>query len=930
MSFHQDFVYAISGNVVDFKKSTGANSMSIAPGHGLEVQFTATWGELMVTVDALDINQPTRHVVIGGHTDPGEPTSGVGSSRDEYNQIPVSVELFAPNQAAPVAKWQTTGGWSETDMFAFRHTVGTGNSPVGKWKCRITNKGTKAARSSVGVVHNFDREVLRTATVPLFLLDHAYQIVLEALMPRAGIEGRKLIYSFGAELLEYFGDSARAVLGQHMRDLPFGLQGTGALQTFQLMATSGREFLDQMMAEWQSRKLDYEKKLAQAQAIVNGQAAVQEYRKKLRENEAWRSDMEARIHPDSAAIHAKVAISNVHLEREFDLILGSITVNIADIEHATADVYVGFDPTLKDVTAFARTPAEITGGALDLIQQLGFIPDLNVILNDFLKDVIELAKPYIGRYLGEALGRLAARECVFMRLGADEHDWRVGYTFRPSDFQPGRAPLPGDIKTGDVVVTPQGTPGRMPPEFLIVAPGGSPSRPASATAALKKIDHIVVVMMENRSFDHMLGYLGKPAGSLYEGVRGRHVNPLSGRAEPVVLREASQVIPQPSTRIPFSPNHGIDHVDDQIAGGEMTGFAQDYENEHIGFGEYVMTYYTEKEVAVYDRLAREHAVCDHWFAAFPGGTWPNRWTTLSGRTPDIRNLELDDPRIGFLEGVTIFDVLTKYGISWRVFESDLSLIRTFNRYRLDAEHVLPFYNWYDHQKSFEEVCKRGQLPSVSFVEPNFRDIPPLSTANDDLAPANVLRGQQFICRVVNAVRSAPTWGSTLLLITYDEHGGFYDHVPPPGTMKGPAEWIGRVPALTPIGNPPSNFMGVRVPAILVSPFVRPGGVIKQVFDHTSIIKTILLRWSERFPTEVFTQFGPRVNIAADLGLALTEPTLPAQKPTPMPRPELSANRRARPEPARDPLSPRSGGSDFHEALVRGFLPKRNRETQMRH
>jgi phospholipase C len=931
MPFHQDFVYAISGNVVDFRKSTGANSMSLAPGHGTEVQFTATWGELMVTVDALDINKPTRHVVIGGHVDPDEPGSGVGSSRDEYNQIPVSVELFAPNQTAPVARWQTTGGWSETDMFVFRHTVGTANSPVGKWKCRVTNKGTKAARSSVGVIHNFDREVLRTATVPRFLIDHAYQIVLEALMPRARIEGRKLIYSFGAELLEYFGDSARAVLGQHAKDLPGGLQGTGALQTFQLMATSGREFLDQMMAEWQSRKFDYEKKLAQAQGMgPNGQVAAQEYRKKLRENDAWRSDLETRIHADSAAIHANVAISNVHLEREFDLILGTVTVDFADIEHATADVYLGFDPTLKDAAAFVRTPAEITGGVLNVIQALGFLPELNVILNDHIKDVVNLARPYIGRYLGEALGRLAAREAVFMRLGADEHNWRVGHTSVPSDFQPISVPTPGDVVVGGVIgPTPQGTLGQMPPEFLIVAPTGSPSRPATFTETLKKIDHIVVVMMENRSFDHMLGYLGKPADSAYEGVRGRHANSLSGRAQPVLLREASQVIPQPTTRIPFSPNHGISHVKNQIADGDMSGFAQDYENEHIGFGEYVMTYYTEKEVAVYDRLAREHAVCDHWFAAFPGGTWPNRWSTLAGRTPDIQNLEADDTRIGFLEGTTIFDVLSKYGISWRLFESDLSLIRTFNHYRLDVEHVLPFYNWFDHQMSFEEICKRGQLPSVTFVEPNFRDIPPLSTANDDLAPADILRGQQFISRVVNAVRSAPTWGRTLLLITYDEHGGFYDHVPPPGTLKGPDEWRGRVPPLTPIADPPSNFMGVRVPAILVSPFVRAGGVIKQVFDHTSIIKTILLRWSDRFPTSVFTQFGPRVNIAADLGLALTEPALPIQKPTAIQRPALSANRRARPEPADDPLSRPSGGSDFHEALVRGFLPKRNRETQVK-
>ena len=242
----------------------------------------------------------------------------------------------------------------------------------------------------------------------------------------------------------------------------------------------------------------------------------------------------------------------------------------------------------------------------------------------------------------------------------------------------------------------------------------------------------------------------------------------------------------------------------------------------------------------------------------------NRWVTLSGKTPELRILHFDDPRIGYLEGQTIFDVLTKYGISWRIYESDLSLIRTFNRYRLDAQNVQPFYNRYDHQQSFEWICKTGQLPSVTFVEPNFTDIPPLSTANDDLAPTDIHRGQLFLARVVQAVRSAPTWDKTLMLITYDEHGGFYDHVPPPGTPKGPDEWKGRVPALHPSTDPPTNFMGVRVPAIVVSPFVRPGGVCKQVFDHTSIIKTILLRWSDRFPSSVHA-IRPRVGRGSGAG-----------------------------------------------------------------
>jgi phospholipase C len=426
-------------------------------------------------------------------------------------------------------------------------------------------------------------------------------------------------------------------------------------------------------------------------------------------------------------------------------------------------------------------------------------------------------------------------------------------------------------------------------------------------------------MMENRSFDHMLGYLGLPANSRYEGVRGRHTNPLAGRSTPARLRPAREVIPNPVTRIPYSPEHGQSHVKDQIADGAMSGFAQDFENSHPGFGEYVMTYYTGEDLKCYDLLARQHGVCDHWFSAFPGGTWPNRWTTLSGRTPELTNLAIDDSRIGFLEGETIFETLTRYNIDWRLFESDLSLIRTYNRYRLDTQHVLPFDNRRDKSMGFVETAAReGGLPAVTFVEPNFRDIPPLSTANDDLAPADLLRGQAFIQRVVNALRAnLANWSKTLLIITYDEHGGFFDHVPPPGTTGGPDAWEGRVPRLHPEG---PDFMGVRVPALIVSPLVTPGSVCKQVFDHTSIIKTILLRHRRRFETSVFTKFGPRVNIAADLGLALTGRTPQTETFAALPR--IATTRRpARAEPP-DPGTQVIRRNDFHESLRRGFLPTR--------
>jgi phospholipase C len=909
MAFLKDFTYAISGNIVDFRRSARANDMALAPGHGLEVQFEAARGDVVVSVSALDASNPEQHHG-GPHIVGGE----LGNTVDKYNHVPITVELFAANQTTPAERWQPPGGWSDDPERIFRHPVGAANSPIGKWKCVVRNKGTKSAKANLGVTYSFGQQPLRSRPIPRVLLDHTFHIVLEALMPRLRLQGNRIYYRFGEELSFYF-PSAASLFQEQSMPIPIDhVEGRGELRTVDFTVTSGRVFLDQVELEWISRKSSYEKALTQAQQLgQQGQTQVMALKNKIRENDEWRAGFRARVSPEAAAIHADVSFSDIRLDfviRDFDFLIGDITIELAEVKKGTADLYIGFSPELGDAAAFVRTPADITAGLLDALQKLGFFPSLNDLLNSAVSKAIEGVKTYFARYLGEALGKLVAQDCVFVRLNADDQNWGVTYTLIPSGHpRIVTPPLAAGAAAADIVATPLGSLGQIPPEFVIVTPPGSSVRPQT----LNKIDHIVVVMMENRSFDHMLGYLGRA----YEGIYQGHSNPLSGHAEPVSLRPARNVFPNPPHQVPFSPEHNVDHTSKQIAGGEMSGFAQDYEDAVLrdfgqaGAGAFVMTYYKAEDVWLYDQLAREHAVCDHWFAAFPGGTWPNRWVTLSGKTPELRNLHFDDPRIGYLEGQTIFDVLTRYGISWRIFESDLSLIRTFNRYRLDAENVQPFYNRYDHQKSFEWICKTGQLPSVTFVEPNFTDIPPLSTANDDLAPTDIHRGQLFLSRVVQAVRSAPTWDKTLMLITYDEHGGFYDHVPPPGTPKGPDEWKGRVPALHPSPDPPTNFMGVRVPAIVVSPFVRAGGVCKQVFDHTSIIKTILLRWSDRFPSSVFTQFGPRVNMAADLGLALTEPVAPAQRPAPIARVKV-------PPAARTP-KPATG--EFHAILRRGFLPK---------
>jgi phospholipase C len=241
----------------------------------------------------------------------------------------------------------------------------------------------------------------------------------------------------------------------------------------------------------------------------------------------------------------------------------------------------------------------------------------------------------------------------------------------------------------------------------------------------------------------------------------------------------------------------------------------------------------------------------------------------------LENFEIDDPRIGFLKQQTIFDVLTRHGIDWKVFESDLSLIRMFDNFRLDDRHVIPLDDPKDGLDA--TLFSGGPLPRVIFVEPNFTDIPPLATANDDLPPADLAAGQEFIARVCDAIWSSGHFADCLVCITYDEHGGFYDHVPPPGTLVaegGDPRNAGQKPKLHPKG---PGYLGVRVPTLIISPYVSAHKAARTEFDHTSILKTILVHNRERLPSSVMGSFGARVNAAAHLGQVLDYPS-PRQPP----------------------------------------------------
>jgi phospholipase C len=361
-------------------------------------------------------------------------------------------------------------------------------------------------------------------------------------------------------------------------------------------------------------------------------------------------------------------------------------------------------------------------------------------------------------------------------------------------------------------------------------------------ANLQKIDHIVVLMLENRSFDHMLGYLSLEGGrGDIDGLREEFANVHDGHRYPVHHLD--------TTAIPDDPDHSARSVDRQVGGGKMDGFVASYA-ETLSRGGVkdgdpgrVMGYYNAADVPVYDHLAREFAVCERWFSSVPGATWPNRLYAITGRAARSRD-DLPHNLPPMYNQPSFVRHLDAGGISWRWYSFEVGTLRMADaHYALGHHGNFAFFskenlNWkaalevrIDAQTtSFLEDAARGTLPSVSWIDPNFSNFNPIGfQPNDDHAPADIRDGQELVLAVYHALATGPQWEKTMLVIFYDEHGGFYDHVPPPVAADDHRRMFGRY--------------GVRVPALVVSPWAEAGSVSTTVFDHTSIIKTILLRFA---------------------------------------------------------------------------------------
>jgi phospholipase C len=393
---------------------------------------------------------------------------------------------------------------------------------------------------------------------------------------------------------------------------------------------------------------------------------------------------------------------------------------------------------------------------------------------------------------------------------------------------------------------------------------------------LANIDHIIVLTMENRSFDHMLGYLSLPyeKGGMnrtdIDGLKGDEYNPYNGR------RIKSFRLPYEDTIFSPGPDNGFESTTTAINGGRMNGFVQAHADAYGNtMAHRVMGYHCADNVPTYDALAREFAVCHRWFASFPGETFPNRFFELTGR-PNIDAWGMwdyyTDNASQFAFTDTIFDHLSEQGVSWKYFEHSPCQLRLFERHTFDEQHIV---NYDDPEFGFENLALSGALPSVSFIDPHFKDFPPGGFCDEP--PSDIRNSQRFIEDLVGIVRASPTWEKTLLIITYDEHGGFYDHVAPPAAPQVSPE----LPKTT----------GVRLPTFIVSPWVKRGSVIGYDspgvhppvnnneemrttvlnpnsglhFDHTSILKTIVRRFMSQHPPYM----GARYAAAHDLSEVLS-------------------------------------------------------------
>jgi phospholipase C len=411
-----------------------------------------------------------------------------------------------------------------------------------------------------------------------------------------------------------------------------------------------------------------------------------------------------------------------------------------------------------------------------------------------------------------------------------------------------------------------------------------PARPPG-TDCLPQIKHIVVLMMENHSFDNYFGTLGHGEGLVCEpdGTWGPANEGLDGGVvRPFHLASTVQMKGSPTQSWHAS------HL--QFADGHNDGFVRSVEQTvPNGDPRVPMGYWTEDDLPFYADLARTYALAEHWHCSLLGPTFPNRRflvaATADGLIDDVLASIIDYPRTG-----TVFDLLDRHGITWvnyhhvstsgiiakrvlgagglragravrlavaglfgRTLKTGLQNMQfTANVYPLGICRCVGHLRPVDR---FFRDARDGNLPAFSVVDPDFN-------ACSEENPQDVRLGEGFAAAVIEAVTQGKGWPDTLLVWLYDEHGGYFDHAPPPTAVepdgvlprslfqsRGPLRWLlrqlGDWEKLSAVDSGSGRYdrLGFRVPAVLVSPYAKPGYVSHEIYDHTSVLKLLEMKWN---------------------------------------------------------------------------------------
>lgn len=365
----------------------------------------------------------------------------------------------------------------------------------------------------------------------------------------------------------------------------------------------------------------------------------------------------------------------------------------------------------------------------------------------------------------------------------------------------------------------------------------------TGTDTIPGINHIVILMLENHSYDNLLGMLGRDPGQTPRGdgfTLGS--DGLPAATNPYGDGRIQHAFHMPTTcQLPGTPSQEwtTSHVAYDNGGNDGFVRAPLYYTSSQPVGGVAMGYWTGADLPFTYSLATEFPIGDRWFCSVLGQTDPNRRyliaATSAGMTDDIGTgpgNAIPDSGLPLPANGTIFNTLDRYGISWADYAASFPDGATPMLYPTDDTateevHHHPFAQFYTD-------AANGALPSVTLLDPDY------GTQSQE-NPQNIVVGEALLAQVVHAIGSSPLWPATLLIVIYDEHGGYYDHVPPPGALAPDS----IPPIVQPGQSSYDGFTryGFRVPSIIIGPYAKRAFVSHVLYDHTSVLAMIERKWN---------------------------------------------------------------------------------------